>query len=139
MNLQIFDKYTSKPTRQDAMQRTIAIYKSNGSLSFSSLAASELELTLKHRILIAKDTDTKNQWFISVSEEYENGIKLREKKNGGMCKDVVTFACSCRQVVDAMLQDVKAEKNALFMLGKKAKEIDGKLWYQIVSKPIRIK
>ena len=92
MKLQIFDKVTCKQQTTKPLSRSIQVYKSNGSISFSSAAVLDLNITLDHKVIFAKDEDTKNQWYLAISKDFENGIKLRIKKNGGMCKDVDSLA-----------------------------------------------
>lgn len=137
MKLQVFDKFTGKPQLGRPALRSISVYKSNGSISFSDIVVKDLGITLDHKVLIAKDEDVKNQWYLAVSKEFENGINLRIKKNGGVFKDVITYACSCRYAVDNILEDCKVEKNALFLIGNKPKEIDGVKWFPIISKPYK--
>lgn len=139
MNLQVFDNYTSRKHGEGRpTMRTMSVYASNGSITFSSLTAKDLGITENTKVLFAKDTDTRKDWYFAVSSSFENGIKVRPKKNGGMCKDVVSLSCSCRVVVESILQDYKATKNALFLVSAKCKEIDGVKWYQVVNKPLKI-
>ena len=137
MKLQIFDKVTCKQQTAKPLSRSIQVYKSNGSISFSSAAVLDLNISLDHKVIFAKDEDAKNQWYLAISKDFENGIKLRIKKNGGMCKDVDSLACSCRQVVDNMLSDFKAEKRAVLLIGSKPKEIEGVKWFPIIRKPLK--
>ncbi len=137
MKLQIFDKNSCKPQAGKPLFRSIQVYKSNGSISFSTVTVKDLGITLDHKVMFAKDEDSKTQWYFAVSKDLENGIKLRVKKNGGMCKDVETVACSCRLVVDGILADFKAEKNAVLLVGAKPKEIDGIKWFPIVTTPLK--
>lgn len=69
---------------------------------------------------------------------FENGINVRPKKNGGTCENIVSLACSCRVVVESILSDYKATKNAHFLVSAKGKQIDGVTWYQVINKPLRI-
>lgn len=138
MNLQVFDNSSRKHGGGRPTMRTMSVYMSNGSITFSSLTAKELGITEKTKVIFAKDTDTRKDWYFAVSSIFENGINVRPKKNGGMCKDVVSLSCSCRVVAEAILQDHKATKNAIFLVSAKCKEIDGVKWYQVVNKPLKI-
>ncbi len=139
MKLQVFDNFTGRKHGTGCPQlRTISLYKSNGSITFSSLTAKELGITDKSKVLFAKDTESRKDWYFAVSSVFENGINIRPKKNGGTCKNVVSLACSCRVVVESILQDHKATKNAIFLVSAKGKEIDGITWYQVISKPLKI-
>ena len=139
MNLRVFDNYTSRKRSEGRPTlRTISVYMSNGSITFSSQTAKELGIKEDSKVLFAKDTDSRKDWYFAVSDSFDNGIKVRPKKNGGMCKDVVSMSCSCRIVVESILSDHKATKNALFLVSAKGKEINGVNWYQIVNKPLKI-
>lgn len=139
MKLQVFDNVTSRKYGDGRPTlRTISVYMSNGSITFSSQTAKELGIKENSKVLFAKDTDTRKDWYFAVSGTFDNGIKVRPKKNGGICKDVVSMSCSCRVVVEGILADHKATKNALFLVSAKGKEIDGVKWYQIVTKPLKI-
>ena len=48
--------------------------------------SSILGITEKTKVIFAKDTDTRKDWYFAVSSIFENGITVRPKKNGGMCK-----------------------------------------------------
>lgn len=137
MKLQVFDKSSSASKAGRPTYKTISFYKRDRTFSISSLAVLDLGVTLDHKVLIAKDEDSKNQWYISFSKEHNNGFKLRQKKSGGVCKDRMTIICSCRDVVDCILKDFKAEKSATFLLGEKPKQIDGLSWFHIIPNPIK--
>lgn len=139
MNLQIFDNYTSrKHSTGRPSIRSIAFYLSNGSVTFSSKTCEELHITEETKVLFAKDTESRKDWYFAVSSELENGIQIRQKKNGGVCKNKPSLSCSCRVVVESILKDYKGTKNGLFMVSAKGKEIDGLKWYQIINNPLRI-
>lgn len=139
MNLQVFDNKTGRKHSEGRPQfRTISVYMSNGSITFSSLAAKDLGITENSKVLFAKDTDTRKDWYFAVSQSFENGIKVRTKKNGGIYKDVLSLSCSCRVVVESILSDHKATKNAIFLISAKGKSVDGVTWYQVLNKPLKI-
>lgn len=133
MKLQVFDKISSKSKAGRPLYKTITFSKRDRTFSLSSLAVSDLDINLDHKVLIAKDEDSKNQWYFSFSKEYNNGFKLRQKKS----KDYTSIICSCRGAVDCILKDFKAEKSATFLIGEKPKNIDGFLWFPIIPNPIK--
>jgi hypothetical protein len=131
MNLQIFDITSVKHGGRRSL-RTINLYAQNGSITISSQTVKELCITTNHKILFAKDSDPKNNWYFAVSPNFEKGINITGINSGEGLK------CSCRIVVDAMLQDCEATKTASFLVGAKGKQIEGVTWYQIISKPIMV-
>ena len=137
MKLQVFDKNNSTSKAGRPKYKTISFYKRDRTFSLSSLVVSDLDISLDHKVLIAKDEDSKNQYYISFSKEHNNGFKLRQKKSGGYNKEHITVICSCRDVVDCILNDFKAEKSATFLLSEKPKQIDGLYWYAIIPNPIK--
>ena len=119
MKLQVFDKNNSTSKAGRPKYKTISFYKRDKTFSLSSLVVSDLDISLDHKVLIAKDEDSKNQYYISFSKEH------------------ITVICSCRDVVDCILNDFKAEKSATFLLSEKPKQIDGLFWYAIIPNPIK--
>lgn len=140
MKLQVFNQLNGQKHRSGGRMpmRTISVYGTNGSISFSVLCVQDLSITEETRVLFAKDTESRKDWYISVSPEHEDGIRVRTKKNGGRMKEVVTLSVSCRVVVDNILADHKANKNVTLLVSSKGKKINGVTWYQIVSRPLRI-
>ena len=138
MKLQIFDNTNSKPKSPGRPSiRSISVYNSNGSISFSSLCAIDLNISTEKKVLFAKDEESRNNWYVAVSTTFDNGIQVRTKKNGGNSKDIITLSVSCRVVVDKLLNEYKAKKSAMFLISANGKVIDGIKWYRILS-PIRI-
>ena len=138
MKLQIFDNITSrkKGTGRPSI-RTISLYGSNGSVTFSSKTCEDLNIKEGYKVFFAKDTESRKDWYFCVSPELENGIPVRIKKNGGVGKESPSLSCSCRLVVENILTEYKAEKNVLFLVSAKGKEINGLKWFSIINKPLR--
>lgn len=88
------------------------------------------------RIVVANDEDSRNDWYLAFGNNLENGTKLRltyRKRSNNM-------RTQNKEAVNAILNSVKAEQSATFLISKSPKLIDGKTWYKILTaKPIRIK
>lgn len=140
MKLQVFNQLNSQKPRKFGRipLRTISVYGSNGSISFSALCVQDLSITEETSVLFAKDTESRKDWYLSVSPEHKDGIRVRTKKNGGRMKEVETLSVSCRVVVDNILSDHKANKNVTLLVSSNGKKIKGVTWYQIVARPLRV-
>ena len=94
------------------------------------------DLKTSYRIVVAKDEDSRNDWYLTFGENLEIGTKLRltyRKRSNNM-------RTQNKEAVNAILNSVKAEQSATFLISKSPKLIDGKTWYKILTaKPIRIK
>ncbi len=88
-------------------------------------------------IVVAKDEDSRNDWYLTFGENLEIGTKLRLLHRG---RRINSMRTQNKEAVNDILNSVKAEQSATFLISKSPKLIDGKTWYKILTaKPIRIK
>jgi hypothetical protein len=138
MNLEIFDSRNRAVRTSRAGYRSMSINRKNKVISFSRLAASELGLTTESRLSMARDTDSKNDWYLCVDRRNVEGMQLHSRKNTGYCKGIETLYVCSGAISSRILDSVGAKKGVTFLISKKPVEIGGLQWYQVItSKPLR--
>ncbi len=96
----------------------------------------DLGLKGGERIIIAKDEDSRNDWYFTVTTD--EGAKIRiclRNKNG----DPISAAFYNKAAVNEILNSVNAVNTAAFIVAAKATMMpDGRTWYRIMtSTPIK--
>lgn len=139
MKLVVFDRINQRGNAK-LMMRSLSVNRRNAKISFSRRATDEMNITTESQVAFAKDADSKNDWYMCVSQtEIQGGITVRKANGHGNCKDYQILGCTCRALSAEILDSVKAQSGASFLIAEKPVEIDGTQWYQIIiSKPIRI-
>ena len=136
MKLKIYERRKSEVHAQPSLVQMINVNRKGGYFSLNIKAIEVFDLKTSYRIVVAKDEDSRNDWYLTFGENLENGTKLRltyRKRSNNM-------RTQNKEAVNAILNSVKAEQSATFLISKSPKLIDGKTWYKILTaKPIRIK
>ena len=140
MKLIIYDKDSCESSGRRVGVRSISITRMPGSFMFSQSAQKELHIKDGQGVFLAQDDESKNVWYMSLSDD-DNGFTVRKRKNGGYAKECAPTLYFCnRFTANKLLDTLKATKAATLLIGTKPTIIDGKEWYKIiVSKPLRIK
>lgn len=127
-----------KPTvRAKASEvRMIAANRKGGYFSINVRLYEDLGLTAGQRILVAKDEDSRNDWYVTFgSDDLPRGTKLQSIRSGAKPRSLRTH---CKAAVYDLLDSVKAEQSASFMVALKPKMVGGKAWYRIMTaNPVR--
>ena len=136
MKLKIYERRKSQVHARPSLVQLINANRKGGYFSFNIKAIELFGLEPGCRIVIANDEDSRNDWYLAFGNNLENGTKLRltySKRSNNM-------RTQNKEAVNAILNSVKAEQSATFLISKSPKLIDGKTWYKILTaKPIRIR
>lgn len=132
MKLQIIQRAHGGGNSPQSQVRLVNANRKGGHFSFNYKCVRELGLTCETRILIAKDEESRNDWYVAFGKELD-GMKLQKqgKPTGG-------YKARHKIAAIEILDSVKAEKSATFLLAAKPIEQDGIEWYRIMTAtPIR--
>lgn len=136
MKLKIYERRKSQVHARPSLVQMINANRKGGYFSLNIKAIELFGLEPGCRIVVANDEDSRNDWYLAFGNNLENGTKLRltyRKRSNNM-------RTQNKEAVNAILNSVKAEQSATFLISKSPKLIDGKTWYRILTaKPIRIK
>ena len=136
MKLKIYERRKSQVHARPSLVQMINANRKGGYFSLNIKAIEVFGLEPGCRIVVANDEDSRNDWYLAFGNNLENGTKLRltyRKRSNNM-------RTQNKEAVNAILNSVKAEQSATFLISKSPKLIDGKTWYKILTaKPIRIK
>ena len=142
MKLQIIKRAHGGGNFPQSQERLVNANRKGGYFSFNSKCIRELGLTNETRILIAKDEESRNDWYVAFGEKLD-GMKLRAqgKPTSGyraQGKPTSGYRAQYKTAAIEILDSVKAEKSATFLLAAKPIEQDGIEWYRIMTAtPIR--
>lgn len=116
-----------------AQERLVSANRKSGCFNFNSRCLRDLGLTNETRILIAKDDESRNDWYVAFGKELPEGIRLKAQG-----KPISGYRAQYKAAVVEILDSVKAEKSATFLLAAKPIEQDGIDWYRIMTAtPVR--
>lgn len=132
MKLQIIKRAHGGGNFPQSQERLVNANRKGGYFSFNSKCIRELGLTNETKILIAKDEESRNDWYVAFGEKLD-GMKLRAQG-----KPTSGYRAQYKTAAIEILDSVKAEKSATFLLAAKPTEQDGIEWYRIMTAtPIR--
>ena len=136
MKLKIYERRKSQVHARPSLVQLINANRKGGYFSLNIKAIELFGLEPGCRIVIANDEDSRNDWYLAFGNNLENGTKLRLTYS----KRSNNLRTQNKEAVNAILNSVKAEQSATFLISKSPKLIDGKTWYKILTaKPIRIR
>lgn len=137
MKLKIYERRKSQVHARPSLVQMINANRKGGYFSLNIKAIEVFDLKTSYRIVVAKDEDSRNDWYLTFGENLEIGTKLRLSH----CRRKIdSMRTQNKEAVNGILNSVKAEQSATFLISKSPKLIDGKTWYKILTaKPIRIK
>lgn len=133
MKLQIIKRAHGGGNFPQSQERLVNANRKGGDFSFNSKCIRDFGLDNDIRILIAKDTDSRNDWYVAFGSELPGGMKLRAQG-----KPTSGYRAQYKTAAVEILDSVKAEKSATFLIAAKPIEQDGIEWYRIITaNPIR--
>lgn len=133
MKLQIIKRAYGGGNIPQSQERLVNANRKGGYFSFNSKCIRDLGLTNETRILIAKDEESRNDWYIAFGKELPESMKLRAQG-----KPTSGYRAQYKTAAIEILDSVKAEKSATFLLATKPIEQDGIEWYRVMTAtPIR--
>lgn len=124
MKLFIYNKENSIATTAKGGNRTVRINRSNGVIYLSRMLAKSLSFRGGEKMIIANDEDNPKDWYLGKTNN-ENGFDLRDDKGG------VRFINKCLAL--KILDSAKVEANSTFLVAKEPINIDGVLYYKIIT------
>lgn len=131
MKLQIIKRAHGGGSFPQSQERLVSANR-RGYFGFSCKCVRELGLTNETRILIAKDEESRNDWYIAFGQE-PDGVKLWAQG-----RPINSYRAQNKAAAIEILDSVKAEKSATFLLAVKPIVQDGIEWYRIMTAtPIR--
>lgn len=132
MKLRIIKRAHGGGIRQ-AKDRLVNTNRKGGYFTFNTRCVQDLGLTSKTSILIAKDEESRNDWYVAFGTGLPGSMKLRAQG-----KPTSGYRAQYRDAAIEILDSVKAEKSATFLLAAKPTEQEGIEWYRIMTAtPIR--
>lgn len=111
-------------------ERRIHISRDNYRFYLNAQLLQDLRLTDGKRIIIAKDEDSRNDWYFTITSD--SGAKIRicyRNKNG----DPVSAVFYCKAAANEILNSVNAMNAATFIVAAKPTMMDGRTWYRIMT------
>lgn len=131
LKMYVKDKHVYK---QPMTQWLVNVNRGLGMFCLNNLIVDELLLAKGSKGILAYDDET-NEWLVAFGDDLP-GFSLRILSNRGY-KPRLCFAGT--EAAHAILNYVKAERGATFIVSKRPKVIDGRNWYRIMTKrPKRI-
>lgn len=128
MKLIIYNVENSKTDRSG--ERLCRVNRKTGVITFSSEMVKCLELKAGDRILVANDQEDKKGWYICKTDN-EAGFIVTGKDKTLLIRN--TF------VAGLLLNSVKIEKSASFLVAKEPVQNEGENYYQLMTtKPINV-
>lgn len=111
-----------------------------GQLYIAKQLQKDLNLEANTSLIIAKDSDSKCDWFVAFGVDNDNAYRLLVKNNGSKeCRQQSLYT-TARQVVQGILKNLKGKQAASLLVGNTPVDIDGVKWYKLITaKPIRLK
>lgn len=138
MKLEIFDhskgRYGSR-----VQHRAVSVTRRNAKISFSRQATEELGLSTEYAATFAKDSDSKNDWYVTFRKADPSGLPIRAHHGSGNAAGYSTLGITCRSLSSAILDSLKAKSGATLLIAQKPEIINGEEWYQLITaKPLRL-
>ena len=91
-----------------------------------------LHLSAGDRVIVAQDLESRNDWYISFGVESSEGYKMSQLRTKQPGKGLVAYYS--REAVNSILNSVRAEKSATFLVGTNSpKQYNGRIWYRILT------
>lgn len=110
--------------------RSITIRRSDFHITFGAKTANDLGLNIGTKINILY---VGKEMYLSIDSA--NGFKLFGYKNG---LKYSSFAVTAKNIVPNILDSVKAQKVATFLLAANSEIINGCTCYKIINTPLRV-
>ncbi|MEY8591461.1 hypothetical protein AALK14_08425 [Butyricimonas hominis] len=128
MKLFIYNKENALSISARSGERTIRLNRSNGVIYISRSLSDELQLQESDKLLFANDEENKKDWYLCKTND-NSGFTIKNDKAGVRFTNKFLSA--------KILDSVKIEANATFLVTKDPTEVDGAKYYRIiVSSPI---
>lgn len=112
---------------------TIRFSKSAGLITFSKQAGINLKFTDDTRVELCQNEDVPTDWYVHITTS-KSGFAMRRKD------DSSSYTFNATPLVRKVLETVKIEKAASFIISGEPEVIDGEKYYYIITgNPIAVK
>lgn len=130
MKLFIYNKENALSTSARNGERTIRLNRRNGVIYISRSLSDELQLQENDKLLFANDEENKKDWYLCKTSD-DSGFTIKNDKAGVRFTNKFLSA--------KILDSVKIEANATFLVAKDPTEVDGTKYYKIIaSSPVMV-
>ena len=136
MNLEI---HAPKHETRSVLHRTVGINRNSGRFTFNVKSIDELGIKAGMFAIIAKDTDSRNEWYVCISEQNicRNKIHIRKYAHFERTR-VATFMN--RKLAAEILDLLNAQNSAKLIISERPVQDKNRVWYRLLtSTPIAIK
>lgn len=128
MKLFIYNKENALSISARSGERTIRLNRNNGVIYISRSLSDELQLQENDKLLFANDEENKKDWYLCKTSD-DSGFAIKNDKAGVRFTNKFLSA--------KILDSVKIEANATFLVAKDPTEVDDAKYYKIiVSSPV---
>lgn len=110
-------------------ERLVSVNRKGGYFSFNTQCTQQIGLNTDSRMLIAKDEDSRCDWYVAFDKGQSEGMKLTPQ---GKQRES-SYRVQHKTAAEALLNAVKAERGATFLIAAKPVHIDGIDWYRIMT------
>lgn len=103
-----------------------------GRVGLNSFLVRTLNLNTGDRMVLARDLDTRNDWYISFGGEATEGYRMSQLRSKQPGKGLVAYYS--REAINTILDSVRAEASASFLVATgNAKQHDGRTWFRVLT------
>lgn len=138
MDLTIYKKKKPHAPRKASVTRILSANRKGALFCINVRLMLDLGLSGGERVLIAKDNDSRNDWYMTVGADIVDGSKTSPNGHGRDGRPV-SIRFQNKGAVEALLDSVKADYSASFLVATRPIRMkDGRDWYRILTaNPIR--
>lgn len=112
-------------------ERRIHIDRGNYRFDLNARLLRDIGLTGGERVIIAKDEDSRNDWYFTVTTDEGAKIRIANRNKDG---DPLTAVFYNKAAANEILNSVNAMNSATFIVAAKATKMpDGRAWYRIMT------
>lgn len=123
--------------RFDAM--TVSANRKQGYFAFNSKSIRDLGLAPGKRVLIARDEDSRNDWYVRIADETDETAAKLSYGGAKSLRQIYSLRAYNRAASGAICDSVKATYSVSFILAANPTKMpDGTVWHRILTaNPIR--
>lgn len=133
MELTIYKKKKPHAPGLKSVMRILSANRKGAFFSINVRLMLDLGLTGGERVLIAKDDDSRNDWYMTAGADVIDGSKTRPMGQGKSGRPV-SMRFQNKGAVEALLDSVKADYSASFIVATRPTRMkDGRDWYRILT------
>lgn len=132
MKLTTYERKKPSVQAKASETRLLSANRKGGYFSINVRLMEDLGMKGTERVLIAKDDESRNDWYITIGEDLDNGSKVRPM--GHDKERPFSMRFQNKAAVEDILDSVKADASASFIVATKATRMpDGSTWYRVLT------